>query len=339
MLGASRGPFPAAPDHGVVMIAFGPIPSRRLGNSLGVNNIPPKHCSYSCVYCQAGPTERTETARCRFYSGEDVVRAVARKAVACWRAERPIDFISFVPDGEPTLDEELGLEIRGVKALGHAVAVITNGSLLGRADVRADLSAADLVSVKVDAGDERTWRRIDRPRPNLRFDDVQAGILEFARSYRGTLVTETMLVRGVNDGARNVERVGDFLERLAPQTAYLAVPTRPPTDARAQPPGPVALARACAILEKHGANVKLLAGEDVGSYAPTADPIGDLLAILAVHPMRLQEVEGFLHSAGLGRDVVDHLVAENRAKLVRHRRQTFLVGASSETAPPVDPLP
>lgn len=307
------------------MIAFGPIPSRRLGNSLGVNNIPPKHCSYSCVYCQVGPTPHPETLRRRFYAPESVVRSVARKTADCWAAGRRIDAVSFVPDGEPTLDARLGLEIRGVKTLGVPVAVFTNGSLLHREEVRTELAAADLVSVKVDSAQESVWRRIDRPPRLLAFEDVIAGVIEFARTYEGTLVTETMLVDGVNDAPESISCLAELLERIAPRTAYLAVPTRPPADPRVRVPGLCVLKRAQAILEEHVANVELLSGERAGSYAPTSQPIDDLLAILAVHPMRMVEVESFLKRADLGHDVLPRLVDEGRVRLVQHRGQTFAV--------------
>ena len=112
------------------MIAFGPVPSRRLGRSLGVNNIPAKHCSYSCIYCQIGPTSASLVARREFFPADEVVQAVRRKVAECRAAGHGIDFITFVPDGEPTLDASLGEEIGALKGLGVRVAVITNGSLL-----------------------------------------------------------------------------------------------------------------------------------------------------------------------------------------------------------------
>ena len=125
---------------------FGPVPSRRLGRSLGVNNVPYKHCSFSCVYCQAGRTTRLEVGRRRFYPWERVVR----EAVEAARRARP-DYVTFAPDGEPTLDADLGREVRGVReGAGIPVAVLTNSSLLWREDVRQDLEPSDLVSLKLD---------------------------------------------------------------------------------------------------------------------------------------------------------------------------------------------
>ena len=134
-------------------LAFGPVPSRRLGRSLGVNNIPPKTCSYSCVYCQLGPTDGRNTGRIALYPVEDIVNAVRTSVRNVRAAGGKIDYITFVPDGEPTLDINLGIEIGNLRDLGIKIAVITNASLLWRKDVRDDLSRADWVSVKVDTAE------------------------------------------------------------------------------------------------------------------------------------------------------------------------------------------
>lgn len=149
------------------MIAFGPVPSRRLGRSLGINNIPPKACSYSCIYCQVGPTTATETERRSFYPPEEVAKAVAARVKQLETEGACPDFLTFVPDGEPSLDENLGSAIDLIRSLALPVALITNGSLLWDATVRRDLTCADWVSVKVDTVREDVWRRINRPHPSL----------------------------------------------------------------------------------------------------------------------------------------------------------------------------
>jgi wyosine [tRNA(Phe)-imidazoG37] synthetase (radical SAM superfamily) len=136
---------------------FGPVPSRRLGRSLGIGNVPAKTCSYSCVYCQVGPTPATEIEPRKFWPAGAVVEAVTRHVEKLRERGEGIDFLTFVPDGEPTLDADLGEEIDGLRALAIPVAVISNGSLSFREEVRAALSKADWVSLKVDAVDEATW--------------------------------------------------------------------------------------------------------------------------------------------------------------------------------------
>lgn len=133
------------------MIAFGPVPSRRLGRSLGINNIPPKVCTYSCVYCQVGKTTRMQSGRVRFYDPQEIYMEVAQKVEKARQKGEAVDYLTFVPDGEPTMDVHLGEEIELLKSLGLKIAVITNGSLVWRQDVRADLAKADWVSFKIDS--------------------------------------------------------------------------------------------------------------------------------------------------------------------------------------------
>jgi len=196
------------------MIAFGPVPSRRLGRSLGINNIPPKVCTYSCVYCQVGRTTEMTIGRRKFYDPDEVLQDVQEKICKSDEAGEPIDYLTFVPDGEPTLDANLGREIERLKPLGIPIAVITNNSLLSRQDVRDDLMGADWVSLKVDVVEERTWRRVNRPHGRLELASMLEGALTFAQSFQGRLVTETMLVAGVNDGEEHLSQVAGFLERL-----------------------------------------------------------------------------------------------------------------------------
>ena len=319
------------------MIAFGPVPSRRLGRSLGINNIPPKVCTYACAYCQLGRTLKMQVDRRAFYGPEDVFKAVRDKVRMATDSEESIDYLTFVPDGEPTLDINLGREIQLLRSLGLKVAVITNSSLTWRQDVRDDLVDADWVSLKVDAASEDVWRRIDRPHGSLRLASVLGGMLEFADAYRrtsgadrrtsgadrrtsgagrrtspGELVTETMLVRGVNDGVEHVKEIADFLARLAPDRAYLAIPTRPPAEPLLRPPREESINRAYQILSDRLDHVEYLIGYEGNAFAFTGNVEEDLLSITAVHPMREDAVRDFLARADAGWPVVRWLIAQGR---------------------------
>jgi len=149
------------------MKAFGPVPSRRLGNSLGINNIFPKVCTYSCVYCQIGKTITLQCDRQAFYDPDGLAREVKEKVHKVKKSNITIDYLSFVPDGEPTLDINLGKIIELIRPLNIKIAVITNGSLINHKDVREDLKKADLVSLKLDAATRKTWLRTDRPHKSL----------------------------------------------------------------------------------------------------------------------------------------------------------------------------
>ena len=199
-------------------LVFGPVPSRRLGRSLGVNTIPHKVCSYSCAYCQVGRTEQFETERRAFFPPEQVYASVRDRVRKVRDRGERLDYVSIVPDGEPTLDVNLGRCIGLLKTLGVPVAVITNASLLTREDVRADLTAADWVSVKVDAAREHAWRRLNRPHRSLVLEDILGGVSAFRSEYRGRLVTETMLVAERNDGDEDLDTLAAFLARLGKRT-------------------------------------------------------------------------------------------------------------------------
>jgi wyosine [tRNA(Phe)-imidazoG37] synthetase (radical SAM superfamily) len=294
------------------MRAFGPVPSRRLGRSLGINNIPPKACSYACVYCQVGRTTAMQVERRRFYDPDEIVGDVRGKVRQAAAVGEAVDYLCFVPDGEPTLDVHLGYEIEQLKPLGIPIAVISNGSLLGREDVRADLMRADWVSVKVDAVRERAWRAVDRPRGSLRLSEILEGARQFARAYRGELVTETMLVEGVNDGAQDVRALADYLARLSPSTAYLSVPTRPPAETWVRPPGEADLNRAYQLVSEKVARVETLTGYEGNAFAFTGDVQQDLLSITAVHPMREDAVQAFLARAGADWEAVAALLAQGQ---------------------------
>ena len=280
------------------MIAFGPVPSRRLGRSLGINNIPPKVCTYSCVYCQVGKTSRMQVDRMPFYDPEKIYMAVRAQVAKARQKGESVDYLTFVPDGEPTLDVNLGNEIELLKSLGIKIAVITNGALAWRKDVKADLAKADWVSYKIDSTSEKIWRRINRPQRTLRPEAIWAGMLEFADGYSGTLVTETMLVKSINDSVKSFKKIANFLNHMQPAKAYLAVPTRPPAEKWVLPPVGNVINEAFQILKEKPFQVEYLIGYEGNAFACTGDVEKDLLSITAVHPMREQAVSALLERTG-----------------------------------------
>ena len=307
------------------MIAFGPVPSRRLGRSLGINNIPPKVCSYSCAYCQLGRTRKMRAERQEFYGPREILGAVESKVEQAKETGEAIDYLAFVPDGEPTLDINLGGEIELLRPLGVKIAVITNSSLAWREDVREDLGRADWVSLKVDSTQDGVWRTIDRPHGGLRLTSILDGMLEFAKTYAGELVTETMLVRGVNDGADHVREVADFLSRLGPAKAYLSIPTRPPAEQWVQAPDEEAINHAYQILSERLADVEHLIGYEGNAFASTGDVEEDLLGITAVHPMREEAVAELLTRTGADWEAVRELVDTGQLLETEYEGRKFFV--------------
>ena len=315
------------------MIAFGPVPSRRLGRSLGINNIPPKMCTYSCIYCQLGRTCRMRTGRRRFRDPHELVATIGKKVKAAERAGERIDYLTFVPDGEPTLDSDLARTIRLLRPLGIPVAVISNGSLVDREDVRADLAEADWVSLKIDAVREETWRRIDRPHGRLRLEPVLDGIREFAAGFAGSLATETMVLEGVNDTEPELRAIAEFVGELGPATAYLAVPTRPTAETWARPASEGAIARSYELFRAWHSRVELLIGYEGDAFASTGDPREDLLSITAVHPMREAAVRQLLAQAGAAWDLVSDLVKRRELVEVEYGAHRYFLRSLSDPKP------
>ena len=306
-------------------IAFGPVPSRRLGRSLGINNVPPKVCSYSCVYCQLGRTLKMSAERQEFYQPQEILEAVKAKIRKAQDSDERIDYLSFVPDGEPTLDVNLGREIELLRRLAIRIAVITNASLISRGDVRDDLMMADWVSLKVDSTADDVWHRIDRPLGSLTLDTVLQGVHEFARAYDGQLVTETMLVRGLNDGPEQVEETAKFVSRLHPSVAYLSIATRPPAEGWVEPPSEEALTRAYQIMSQRLDSVQYLIGYEGDAFAATGRAEEDLLSITAVHPMRRDAVRTLLSRTGADWSVVEELVEKGLLVETEYAGATFYV--------------
>jgi len=306
-------------------IVFGPVPSRRLGRSLGINNVPPKTCSYACVYCQLGRTTRMQTDRVATYSPETIYEEVGRRVAVAARAEEAIDYLTFVSDGEPTLDLQLGASIDRLRSTGVPIAVITNASLLWREDVRRDLSHADWVSVKVDAADEATWRRIDRPHKELRFERIRDGLFAFAEQYRGRLVTETMLVGGVNDDKTRIDGIAALVGRLKPAIAYVAAPIRPPAERWAGIPAMDRVVAAHEALAARVDSVELLTGYEGNAFAATGSAEENLLEITAVHPMREDAVGELLARTGEGEEVLERLVGAGRLVRLDHGGHVYYV--------------
>jgi len=307
------------------MIAFGPVPSRRLGRSLGINNIPPKICSYSCVYCQLGNTHRMKIDRLPFYRTKELMKQVEEKVGKTRARGGSIDYLAFVPDGEPTLDARLGAHIRQLRKLGIKIAVICNSALLGRADVREDLAEADWVSLKIDAVEETLWRRIDRPHKELLLDRILDGVARFAADYGGVLVTETMLVHGLNDAPEALKPTSDFITTIDPTAAYLSIPTRPPAESWCRSPDESAISLAYHLFNQQIDRVELLIGYEGNAFAFTGDVEEDLLSITSVHPMREEAVIGFLKRANADWSTVDHMLARGRLVASRHDGHRFYI--------------
>ncbi len=307
------------------LIVFGPVPSRRLGQSLGINNIPPKICTYSCIYCQLGRTNNMQISRREFYKPEKIMHAVEKKVKDAREKGEPIDYLTFVPDGEPTLDINLGKEIDLIKSLslGIKIAVITNSSLIWKEDVKDNLYKADWVSLKIDAISQNIWRRINRSHGSLRLRRILEGISEFSRMFHGDLVTETMLVQNVNDDTEELKKIVDFIVKLNSNRSYLSIPIRPPAEKWVTPTTEDNINIAYQIFKEKGIDAEYLIGYEGNAFAYTGNPEEDLLSITSVHPMREEGVNNFLTKAKADWSIIEKLIKKNKLVEVEYKDKKF----------------
>jgi wyosine [tRNA(Phe)-imidazoG37] synthetase (radical SAM superfamily) len=266
---------------------YGPIPSRRLGRSLGVDPIPLKTCNWNCIYCQLGRSVPLTNER-RAYVPQV---AILDEIQAVLRHHQPgdIDFISFVGSGEPTLHSGIGWLIRQVKTMTSIpVAVITNGTLLHLPEVRADLLPADVVMPTLSAGTADVYRVIHRPHPEATFDRLVNGIRDFREVYSGQLWIEVMLMQGVNDSEPSLRALASIIGTIGPDQVHVVVPDRPPAEPWVAAPDAEGLMRAVAVLGPIAHVVHPYTNTvDVSDYATPAEAI---LGIITRHPMSQEQL-------------------------------------------------
>jgi wyosine [tRNA(Phe)-imidazoG37] synthetase (radical SAM superfamily) len=249
--------------------------------------------------------------RQRWHPPEYIFKQVREQVQRATEHCENIDYLTFVPDGEPTLDINLGREIELLKTLGIKTAVITNASLIWRESVRRELSKADWISIKIDAVQESIWRKINRPHGSLDFQLVLDGIREFSDSYPGELTTETMLISEQNDQPSTLQAIADFIAKINPHIAYLAIPTRPPAEKFAVAPPEQIINESFQIFDRRLERVEYLVDYEGDDFAFTGDVENNILSITAVHPMREDAMLDFLNRAGSDWSVVRRLLGQN----------------------------
>jgi wyosine [tRNA(Phe)-imidazoG37] synthetase (radical SAM superfamily) len=305
------------------MDVFGPVQSRRLGLSLGVNHLPPKTCTYSCVYCQLGRTSFMTTNRSYFSDARLVTDHIHQRVDELAKDGIRPDTITFVPNGEPTLDRSLGDVIKNLHPLGIQTAIITNASLLWHPECHAQVMNADIVSIKVDSVIESTWHKIDRPHGTLSLDEVFNGIHWFAQIFKGTLLTETMLVKGLNDSRTEAQAAATFIADLKPDTAYLALPLRPPAEDWVEAPDAEDLIHIFDIFSAHIDHVELMMDLPESKLAAGKDAAGILLSTLAVHPLSQSDIDAYLEKNQITPVQLDGFINEGLIRRVPHKDTHF----------------
>jgi len=277
-----------------------------------------------------GRTTQLEINRQEFYQVGYVVKEVERRLSECEELNQKVDYLTLVPDGEPTLDVNIGALIKQLQKFQLPIAVISNAALIDRGDVQDSLMAADWVSLKIDTLDEAKWHKINRPHKQLSLTSILTGILEFRLRFSGELVTETMLISGINDGEADVHQLATFLLELQPFKSYLSIPTRPPSEAWVQAPAPENLQVLLSILSERIPFMDILFEAEPSDFVSTGDLAEDILAITAVHPLREDALKDLLKRSGEDWGVVDQLIASKKLICIQYRDERFYLRGKPE---------
>jgi len=212
---------------------YGPVPSRRLGRSLGVDLVPPKICTYDCIYCQVGKTTERTLQRKEYIPTGEVLEEVKNFLS---KGGASIDHFSLAGSGEPTLHSQIGLVIKGIKGMSPIpVAVLTNGSLLYLEEVRDDLRQADIILPSLDAVSKEVFTRINRPHKGISVEKVVEGLVEFRKVYQGQIWLEILFCKGINDGRNELHQMKRAIDRIQPDRIHINTVVRPPTEPWAGP--------------------------------------------------------------------------------------------------------
>lgn len=302
------------------MYAYGPVPSRRFGRSVGVSPIPEKTCSYSCIYCQLGRTNKLTSVRQHFFPEEAVWNDIVHVVDA---NKGRINYITFVGDGEPTLSLDLGTLIHRCKeSFPYKVGVITNGSLLWMNEVRKDLSEADVVNITMTTGDAATFRGMHRPHPSIHFEKVREGVRQFASMYHGEIWAEVMLVDTVNTDDENLRTLKECMDAIKPARVYIMAPTRPPAEAWVRVPPPEAIMRALEVVGGKNITQPEEGAFGLGEFSSAEEA---LLEICRRHPLRVSQVKAI--EGAFAQKALDRLLVEGKLKVVEYRDAAYVLPA------------
>ncbi|MCD6159133.1 MAG: radical SAM protein [Kosmotoga sp.] len=270
---------------------YGVVPSRRLGRSLGICPIPFKTCNYSCIYCQLGKTTRMTNSRYTFYSPEEILNE-AENFIKKY-GEKSFDVVTIVGEGEPTLYTPLDKIVEGIRKLTHKpLVLITNGSLLYNTSVRKEVSGFDIVMPTLDAWDEASFRKINRPFGKLSYKEVLKGIVDFSREFNGEIWLEVMLVKDYNDSIEALNFLKERIETISPERVYINVPVRPPAEKGVEIPEKSRIDYARRLL-----GATSIENLPVSNFLSSeSDAIKAVIEIIKRHPMSKDDIKEFLLS-------------------------------------------
>ncbi len=301
------------------MHIYGPVPSRRLGYSLGVDILPFKTCSLDCIYCQLGNTKRKTVQRKKYFDVDAILGQIKNVIASGQR----IDYITFSGSGEPTLSTSLGNLIREIKKITSIpVAVLTNSTLLFRKSVRDALSRADLVVPSLDAVTQEIFDRMNRPHPSLKIDHIIDGLIKFRQEFNGKIWLEILFVKGVNDSPSNIQKLKKVIADINPDKIHLNTVVRPPAEKSALPLSPQELEK---IRKFFGKKAEVVAEFDKIQQGSVSQDLKDaILSMVARRPVTLSDMSKSLgkHKNELIK-YCDFLLKEGKIKLVIHEGKKF----------------
>lgn len=293
---------------------FGPVPSRRLGKSLGISPIPRKTCNYSCIYCQLGRTDKMTGERKEFFPLKDIINEFKEYL----KESFDFDVVTIVGEGEPTLYSKLGELIKEVKKItDKPVAVITNGALLSSKEVRDELMNADIVLPSIDGYNEETAKKIDRPLGTIHFKDELEGLIEFSKEYKGQLLLEIMLISEINCDKNSIGYFKEILKKIKYDKVYLNTPVRPPAESFVKVVSQEEMKYA--VEKLGGISIDMLSSGEF--FSEIEDSYEAILNIIRRHPMNQFEINSFLNSRKekLGYNIFEKLESDEKINCILYK--------------------
>lgn len=274
-------------------VVFGPVRSRRLGLVLGINNIKKNFCSYDCIYCPSGQKSCCSICTNNCLSPYELYVSVKNKINEIKKSGKQIDYILFAGSGDPALDSSLSKEIQLLREFDYKIAVFTNSALLWNENIQENLMFADYVSLKIDTVNEDTWVKINRPHERLKYDLILKGIEQFSKKFRGTLTTETMLIKNFNDNENEIKQLGNFISTIKRNASYFMTPIYPPAENNAVSPDEEKLKNLSEIIKANIPKSMMLCCPDKEEFFTTDDFENELLGLLELHPVNEEAVTSF----------------------------------------------
>lgn len=310
-------------------LIYGPVPSRRLGRSLGVDMVPHKVCSYDCIYCQLGPTKERSIEPKAYIPAELILRQI------CERLEKGVDadHITLGGSGEPLLNTEIRTVIHEIKRVtGIPVAVLTNGSLLTDVAARRSLEEADVVIPSLDAHDQALFERINRPHPDIKFEAMVEGLVAFRNEYPGEVWLEVFVLEGINATESDAIAFRRWIERIDPHKVHVNTAVRPTAEphARRVPPGQMAL-----FCRGLGRKAEIIVPfEERGRHETATCVEQDLLDLLARRPCSLADMASGLNvSMEQISDHIENLLRNGAIETVRKGAVVYYLPTKRESGP------